>query len=84
MKRRFRRRGVRGSRSRERLHAAHGDERVDLRLEPLDAREVRLDELDRADLAGADESRLLDGGEESELDATILRGRTTRDGEGRT
>ena len=58
---------VDGSRSLERLVRAHGDERVEGRVEPLDALERRRHELPRGDLSCAHEPGLVDCREEREL-----------------
>ena len=50
----------------ERLLRADGDVGVQLGVEPLDPLQVGLDELDRRDLAAADEGRLLGRGQEGE------------------
>src|SRR5690606_27695734 len=54
-------------RLRARELGSHGDERVELRLEGLDALEAGRRELDRGELAGADEAGGLGDGEAAEV-----------------
>ena len=71
----------------ERLLAADRDERVQRRIELVDAGERELDELRRRDLTLADQPRLLERREERELHPATLAvrsGRFAGSGEGRT
>ena len=74
-------RSVGGSRILERLFATHGDEGVQLGIEPFDPIEVELGELERRDLLVSDQPCLLGRREERELG---VGDHGDRSGEGRT